>query len=184
VNYVYDAVISFITEFFNVDFLSQLIATLIGVLIGFGGAFYLNSRNSNESVKIRKENTIKAIHEELRTVQKAIEDLVDKGEIKWIQKDLEFQGAWISISTPAFQSSVNSGDFSLLDTKLQTEIGMVYLAIDELQMFTQQRMQYPFTVVMQSTEAEKEANNIVQHTNQIVSRLHNELVVLLPKLNK
>lgn len=171
-----------ITEFFSIDFFSQLIATLVGVVIGFGGAVYLSSRNSKEGVEVRKKNTIKAIYEELTTAKKAIGNISNENHIRWIHNDLNFQGGWVSISIPAFQSSVSSGDFSLLDTKLQTEIGTVYLSIEELQIFTQQRMQFPFSIVMQSTEAEKEANNIVTNTNEVVDRLRDELLSLLPKL--
>lgn len=173
-----------IYEFFNIDFFSQLVATLIGAGIGFGTALYVNSRNGKQSIKNRKHITINAIHEELLTAKKAIDKTTNHGHIKWKHQDLEFQGGWISISTPAFHSAINSGDFSLFDTDLQTEIGNVYLSMDELHMFNQQRMQFPFSIVMQSSDTKKVAENIAHDFNTTVDRFHDELEKVLPKLAK
>lgn len=167
------------------DFVIQLLATGVGAALGFGGALIISSRGKKDDKDERKKNTIAAIHEELKGINDAMNALAQQpAAVTWDAAKREFNGIWVSTLTPAFQSCVNAGDFTLLDTKLQTEISNVYLSIGEYDLFSKQRMEFPFTILMQSTECNIEAAKIVKNVNFAMDKLRILLPPLLPKLEK
>src|SRR5579872_5743793 len=114
------------------DFMVQLAATLTGVLLGFYLAFLWDRKKKRDDIEETKNRTLDAIIEELTTIQKEILT-IPLPKYEWMNNQQFFSGNRIEIPTTAFQSVVNSGNFSLLSSPLQRVLGWIYMRIRKCQ---------------------------------------------------
>jgi len=105
------------------SFTLQLLATLIGVFVGFGLVILLD-RKKKKSEKEEKRNMI--IDSLVEEMKKNFEGVNDYEMPTWDKNDVQFKGKFGLISISAFQSIVNGGDFVMLPTTLQTGIRVIY----------------------------------------------------------
>src|SRR5438445_8139560 len=98
----------------------QLIATLIGAFVGFSFVMLWDRKKKRDDMEQTKVSMLDAIIVELKTVQTEIlTPSIPK--IEWMSMQKYFSGKRTSVPTTAFQSAVNSGNFSLLSSLLQKE---------------------------------------------------------------
>ncbi len=178
----------------TIAYIDQLIISLIGA--GFGavvGAYFglKLARNWDREKKKEEESEIKnrvldAIIEELKSFQPMVEPQSKKfAKLDWNSNDRDFTGIYITISTPAFQSAVNSGNFSLLPPLLQTELGQVYITLDECKLLNDQAENFYATGIFASNPSNtlnREANRICSTFNNKIADLRGELNKVIPKL--
>lgn len=163
-----------------IDFSLQLVATLIGAFAGFGLVIAWERKKKNEDLKHVKKHTIEAIIEELKSIEKMVKEGVP--HFRWNQLKHDFEGKYILVSTPAYDSAIHSGNFNLLPTKLQSEIGYVYLTIEDCKKFSDQTMTYYSTTVYMSTHPEIEASKLCNGFNDSMKKLKEDLKDIMPKL--
>src|SRR5437899_6499795 len=127
-----------------------------------------------------------AIIEELQSFQKMVE-LKGNNTIKleWDSSSTkDFIGNFISVTTPAFKSAVSSGNFSLLEPSFQTEIGSVYLTVDECKSYNDQALNFYATPMYASghVHMDREASRLCFNFNNKISDLREQIKQILPKL--
>jgi hypothetical protein len=164
----------------------QLIATLIGAFVGFSFVMLSDRKKKREETQQTKIRMLDAIIEELEDFQKMVDpQKTNPAKLDWNNSTRDFVGTYITISTPAFQSAINSGNFSLLIPSLQTELGNIYLTLDQCKLFNDQAISFYSTSIFASnngTVVDREANRICNNFNIRISDLRSQLQTILPKL--
>jgi len=160
------------------DFSIQLAGTLLGVLFGFGLAFWYDRKKKHQHEQEIKQRTIEAIKEELLNIQKP----TVKKALKWT--DQGFEGDYFIIRTPVIDSSINSGNFSLFPPPLQTEIDNVYLTIKSLISMTDRILDFYTTSVFVSNKAEEQAEKLLHNYKDKRNDINDAIDKFLTKLDK
>lgn len=165
-----------------IDFLIQLAATGVGVFAGLVAALWQEHRSKKQDEKATRNNTLEAIFEELNDMkQGAIKYL--KNPIKWNDSIKNFEGILPRIETPAYQSSLGSGNFNLLEPPLQIQLGETYVILKRLNEYTLQIMNFhTSSVFLTDHYGQREANRICNTINHDVKRLLIKLEQVLPRL--
>lgn len=163
-------------------FIPELIATFIGAGVGFAAAMLWDRKKTEEEIKHTKNHMINAIIEELKVIQNELNDPNKPVDVKWDKASHEFLGGYVLMSTPAFESAVNSGNFSLLETSLQTELGDLYLTIQNCNFYTEQIVRFYTAPIYHTNLAEREANKLANLMNEKLSQLRQGIKQVLPKL--
>ena len=163
----------------------QLIATLIGAFVGFSFVMLWDRKKRREEIQQTKIRMLNAIIEELKSFQKMVE-LTSGNTVKleWDSSTKDFIGTFISVTTPAFKSAVSSGNFSLLEPSFQTEIGSVYLTVDECKSYNDQALNFYATPMYASghVHMDREASRLCFNFNNKISDLREQIKQILPKL--
>jgi hypothetical protein len=165
------------------DLIVQLVATLVGVIIGFIVAMAWDRKKDKEEQDRTLSLILDAIIEELKSIQKPLNDPNKPPKFQWKQSDHDFDGIHISVLTPAFESAVNSGNFSLLPPPLQTELGYVYLTLSDTKTFNDQIMTFYTTpIYTDNVLSSREAKKLCINYNDSVQKLRQEINEVIPKL--
>ena len=172
------------------DYVLQLLISIIGAGVGaivgaYFGLFFarrVDREKEKEQRKIIKNLTLDAIIEELKTLQKEI--IYPSTKVEWHPTQRFFDGARIHVITPAFESAVNSGNFSLLSPSLQTSLGYVYLRIRNCELYNDQIDNFYFTPMFANNtpEVNREATRLVTKFNEHMELLRKEITEILSKL--
>jgi len=130
---------------------------------------------------------LEAIIEELTSFEQMVDPKsINPVKLDWNPSIRDFQGYHISVSTPAFQSSVNSGNFSLLPSKLQTQLGNLYLTLDDCKLYNDQALNFYSTPIFSFSNDQnvvnREATRICTNFNDKISKLRGQIKEILPKL--
>jgi len=135
----------------SIEFGEQLLITAIGVGIGVLLGGYATLRIQQKMDKDSRQKSIKnvknSIKEELSNAKEGIEKFKKKS-VEWNDQNQEFRGEKPLILTPAYDSAINSGNFSLLDSSLQTEIPSAYLSIDAINLYTDLIRKFIFHAIL------------------------------------
>ena len=160
----------------------QLLSTLVGVLVGFVVAMTWDRKKKHEEIQETKNHIIDALIEELKTIQNGFSDKEKIGNMRWNGTKHEFQGSFPIMSTPAYESAINSGNFSLLSTPLQTEVGTLYLAIHCCNSLVEQILKFYTTSIFPTNYGSIEANRLCDDGNPRMFKILDGIKELLPKL--
>ena len=132
----------------ELEFGQELLITAFSIFGGVlgGGALtlWIQKRIRDDAKKDTIKNMIESIKEELENAQKGVEEFKND-PVKWKDSNAEFKGEKPWILRPAYDSAVNSGNFSLLDKTLQKEIPSAYLSIDVINFYSDQIRKFIFT---------------------------------------
>ena len=165
-------------------FLSQLVATLIGVLFAvIGGGvitLWIQQRMKESTVNEIIKNTIISIREELEDAKKGVEKF-KKNPVKW-DKSWKFDGEKPWILKPAYDSAVNSGNFTLLEKSLQKDIPSAYLSIDVIDFYSERIRRFVYEPLGARGNANIIADELCAKLEKNVKALDEKLEKLLPKL--
>ncbi len=174
------------------DFLIQLLISIIGAGVGsiIGAYFGLRFARKWDRQKRKEEtqqtviNTLDAIIEEIKTIKK---EYFEQKNIflSWNSVAKNIDGISIMIRIPAYESSVNSGNFSLLKPSLQSILARLYLRLDRCIFYSNQVMNFYTTPIFASNNTaivDREANRITNKFNEHMTALRDEIDEILPKL--
>lgn len=165
------------------DFIVHFVATITGAAVGLGAAMWWDRRKKEEEIKHTKTHIIDSLIEELKVVQGVLNDPSNSVEMKWDTSTQQFKGSYLTVSTPAYDSAVNSGNFSLLSEFLQTEIANVYLIVRESNSINEQILRFYTTpIYTHHSLAEREANKLSKFQNMKMSELRRSINELLSNL--
>jgi len=163
-------------------FWDQIIITFIGVtagvLLGGFATLLIQKKMNGDTKKEISENMRKSISDELNDAQKGIE-AYRKDTPKWDVTKHAVTGEKPWILKPAYESAINSGNFIILDRKLQMDIGSVYLSIDAINFYADQLRRTPVGI---NTDTNM-AFDISQKLSANVNKLEEKLKKIIPKLN-
>ena len=112
----------------------QFGAGVLAVGLGLVGAMWWDRRKKTENEKITRNNTLDSLLDELEDAKKGVDRFM-KDRLEWDQDNLDFKGEKPWILKPAYETAINSGNFSLLERSLQTEISKAYLSIDAVNFY-------------------------------------------------
>jgi predicted PurR-regulated permease PerM len=175
-----------LTEFFTdptvKEILIQLLSTLIGALVGFVLAMALNRHEEKRQTRKTRDQVIDSIVEELSQTQNGLKNLSTNFDIRWDKTEKRFIGTFGLASRSAFESVVNSGNFTLLSASLQTRVSETYQRIELFNSDIMQIQTFYMTSVYQSESAEDEATNLVSRLNETIQKLQKDIGELIPKL--
>jgi len=110
-------------SFEPVSFGTQLLGTLIAVVLGFGFVMWWDRKKKKTKEKETRNLIIDSIIAEL---EENLEGLNNYQLPTWDKNDGQFKGNFGLAATSAFQSIVNGGDFVMLPTTLQTGVSEIY----------------------------------------------------------
>lgn len=154
-----------------------------GVLGGGIVTLLIQKRMRDDAKKDTIKNMIESIDAELKDAQEGVKKF-NKDPIKWDNSNLEFRGGekpWIL--RPAYDSAVNSGNFSLLDKTLQKEIPSAYLSIDAINFYADHIRNFIFAPAPGIRTVRFTADELCIKLEKNVTILDGKLEKLLPKLN-
>jgi len=167
----------------TLEFGQQLFITAIGVAAGVLGGGYatlrIQKRMQDDAKKETVKNMIESIKEELEDANEGIKKFKEN-PVKW-DKSWEFKGEKPWILRPAYDSAVNSGNFTLLDRSLQKEIPSAYLSIDAINFYSDRIRKFLYQPVG-DRGANFTANELCIKVEDNVKKLDEKLKKLLPKL--
>ena len=157
-------------------------ATLAGAFIGFGLAILSDRRNRKGEITEKKVHMLNSLIQELKDLQTGLNDPIKPIQIKWNSTDLQFEGNYSLASIPAFESSVNSGNFILLPTRLQAEISQTYLNIEHYNWHIEQVLRFRGANYFSPAFLTRDANTIADKVHEFLDKMRTEINHLLPKL--
>jgi len=157
----------------------SIIGAFCGAYFGLRFARQWDRTKKDEENNATKKLVVENILEELRDTKNMFNDPIYK-DAEWDDTNQTFKGGHISISTPVFQGLVNSGNFSLLPTSLQTKIGRVYLYMEKVIFFTNQLL--TFYTVPTGTHKNIEGRKLTLNLKTKANQLRNELDMIIPEL--
>jgi len=165
-----------IVQNIGLDVSIQFGATLMGALIGFGLALWSDRKKKREAKQEKINHMIKSITEELQEImQVPTEKKVKFSELMdWNKQKRLFEGKFFSMTTPAFESAVNSGDFILLSTELQSKISGVYSRIYDCQRDMDNISNFYTTPIFPTAMAENVAMNLRKNLRTRLDELKTE----------
>jgi hypothetical protein len=165
------------------DFIVHFVATILGATLGLGAAMWWDRRKKEEEIKHTRTHILDSLIEELKVVQEVLNDPANSVEMKWDTSTQQFKGSYLTVSTPAYDSAVNSGNFSLLSESLQTKIADVYLLVRESNAINEQILRFYTTpIYTHNNLAEREANKLSKFQNIKMSELRGSINELLSTL--
>ena len=167
----------------TIEFGQQLLITAIGVAGGVLGGGYatlmIQKKMKNDEKKDIVNDLIESIKKELEDAKEGVEKF-KKNPVKW-DKSWEFKGEKPWVLRPAYDSAVNSGNFTLLDRSLQKEIPSAYLSIDAINFYSDRIRKFLYQPVG-DRGANFTADELCIKLEENVSKLDEKLKKLLPKL--
>lgn len=171
------------TNDYWMDFWVQLLATLIGVGIGFGLPLFVDWIKKDQRIKETKKRILSAIIEELESSKNGLEDpKFQKTIMSWHGKPDGFVGGYLIITNPAYDSAINSGEFSLLPPATQTELGECYNKLIDFSEIMKKMLDFYTTPVFTTDLADKQAEKLLNNFHTRLSNLIKSINDILPKL--
>lgn len=163
----------------------QLIATLIGAFVGFSFVMLWDRRKRYDETKQIMRNILEAMIEELSDIKKGMNapEYLSK-KMNWRGKPEGFQGAYITITIPAFETAVNSGNFSLLKPCLQTKIMYCYNRITDLKTDMERMTSFYSTPIYLTDLADFQAKVLTENFDKRTKSALDEIEKTLPELHK
>jgi len=179
-----------ITHSFDVyvSFGFQLFAALLGAGTGAYFGFHLarkwERRKDQEDVNKKKIHTVESIVEELRVMKENL-DTEDYGNVRWSGQDKKFYGYYGTVSRPAYDSAISSGNFSLLPSKIQTKIADVYLTMQTMYDYNIQiRKFYSSSTYTTNNLVNDVANELADQSNKQTLQFHRAVNEVIPELEE
>lgn len=181
INTLYDFLVQLSASPFAKEILIQFIAIFLSVLAVFALAVSIYKNLKNKDSQIIKKHTIDSILEELTILQTALNNLKFKA-ISWDNVQKHFIGNWILMESDSFESSVNSGNFTLLSPNLQNTLSRLYLGIKNNNFLYFQVSEFYTTNAYLSNTVDTIATKIAENMNENILEIRNEIKDVIPKL--
>ncbi|KXB06720.1 hypothetical protein AKJ51_03030 [candidate division MSBL1 archaeon SCGC-AAA382A20] len=160
--------------------ITQLIVGFFGPLIGVFVGYILSKRwDLKKQEKINQEKrkrVLTSLREELRKINGDIND--------WLYKKGSMPN--IDFPTGCYESSVNSGNFSLLDKELQSDFTGVYekiMRIKSKQIEIQKNLIYPSEISSDVISSKERFRDIIHEFTEDLEELNKEIESLVKKLD-
>src|SRR3990172_4927290 len=181
INTLYDFLVQLSASPFAEEILIQFIAIFLSVLAVFALAVSIYKNLKNKDSKIKKKHTIDSILEELTILQTALNNLKFK-PILWDNVQKHFIGNWILMESDSFESSINSGNFTLLSPNLQNTLSRLYLGIKNNNFLYFQVSEFYTTNAYLSNTVDTIATKIAENMNENILEIRDEIKDVIPKL--
>ena len=178
---LYDFLVQLSASPFAEEILIQFIAIFLSVLAVFALAVSIYKNLKNKDSQIIKKHTIDSILEELAILQTALNNLKFK-TISWDNVQKHFIGNWILMESDSFESSINSGNFTLLSPNLQNTLSRLYLGIKNNNFLYFQVSEFYTTNAYLSNTVDTIATKIAENMNENILEIRNEIKDVIPKL--
>ena len=157
----------------GLSFLSQLVATLIGVGSGGALAFLVNREIRERERKRTRNDTIDALVIELENNQKGLLSLRQK-TIHWNASAQKFHGKWGLASNSFFLSARDSGNLLLIPLNLQNPLTEIYQHFEIFNSFIKQITEfstYKYPDARIGIEAKALLERLDEQIDELISRL-------------
>jgi len=169
--------------------MSSLESTALGSFLGFGGALSAYFVKRWFDTRSKKSHIKNSLRNELQTNLNGLDDfhvqnLDEDKKIKWDETKKIFLGDFGLAEIPSFDSSVNSGDFLLLDTETQSKISKTYHNLKLYNDFMNQIIYFSvagFTDKDASTQANKLIKYVLSRKDELRKDIPKVISSLEPK---
>lgn len=178
---LYDFLVQLSASSFAKEILIQFIAIFLSVLAVFALVVSIYKNLKNKDSQIIKKHTIDSILEELTILQTALNNLKFV-QISWDDVQKHFIGNWILMESDSFESSVNSGNFTLLSPNLQNTLSRLYLGIKNNNFLYFQVSEFYTTNAYLSGAVDTIATKIAENMNENILEIRDEIKDVIPKL--
>ncbi len=163
-------------------FVSQIVATLIGVAAGGGVAFWVNKIIQDGSIEKTRNETKQAIVNELTSNQIGLFEYQTK-PIEWHDSSKKFTGNWGLASDSFFKSATGSGNLLLIPSNLQNPINEIYHHFELFNSFIKQVIEfstYKYPPASMDNEAKELLRRITEQVDYLIPRISKTVVDLKP----
>ena len=160
-------------SFEPVSFGTQLLGTLIGAFVGFGLVIWWDRKKKKTETIVIRNLMIDSLVAEL---EENLEGLNNFEMPTWNKDDGKFKGRFGLVSTHAFQSIVNGGDFLVLPITMQKGIREIYQNCELFNKFMDDIIHYSSFKLANL----KESSAVGELTNRLEER-RKELQKAIPK---
>jgi len=164
----------------GLSFLSQLVATLIGVGSGGALAFLVNREIRERERKRTRNDTIDALIIELENNQKGLLSLQQK-TIHWNESGKKFYGKWGLASNSFFSSARGSGNLLLIPLSLQNPLNEIYQHFEMFNSLIKQITEfstYKYPDARIDDEAKELLRRLDEQADELIRRLSKCIVDL------
>lgn len=163
----------------GLSFLSQLVATLIGVGSGGALAFLVNREIHERERKRTRNDTIDALISELENNQKGL--LSQQKTIRWNKSAKKFYGKWGLASNSFFSSARDSGNLLLIPLNLQNPLTEIYQHFEMFNSFIKQITEFS-TYKYPDARIDDEAKVLLQRLDEQADELIRRLSKYIDEL--
>lgn len=178
---LYDFLVQLYTNPITKEIQVQFVAIFFSVLAVFGLAVVMYKHLKNKDSQEIKKHTINSIIEELTILQTALNS-PDIKSISWDNVQKHFIGNWILMESDSFESSVNSGNFTLLSPNLQNTLSRLYLGIKNNNFLYFQVAGFYSTNAYLSSMVDIISTKIAGNMNENILQIREEIKNVIPKL--
>jgi len=155
---------------------------VLAVGLGLVGAMWWDRRKKTENEKITRNNTLDSLLDELEDAKEGVDRFMND-RLEWNQANLNFKGEKPWILKSAYETAINSGNFSLLERSLQTEISKAYLSIDAINFYCN-LVRLFFNVAFSLKGVVPTADMYCKKVFDNVNKLDGKLQKLIPKIKE
>ena len=166
--------------------MSSLDSTALGSFLGFGGALLAYFVKRWLDTRTKKSHIKNSFLKELQTNLNGLDNFhyqnLDKDKkIKWDKSKKIFLGDFGLAEIPSFESSVNGGDFLLLDTEIQSKISKIYHNLKLYNDFMHQII-YFSVAGFTDKDASTQANKLIKYVLDRKDELRKEIPIVISSL--
>lgn len=166
------------------EFLINLFGTLIGAGVGFGLAMLWDRKKDKEERDDLKKQTTEAL---LVEIKKTVEELGAEGfGAEWVKETGRYRRKFAIIAKSAFESAVNSGNFSLLPSDIQSKLSRIYQLAEYSNSLALQIENFYSTplYVQDANKAEQVLNQMSDDLKKYYEKMKKEIEELLEAVDK
>lgn len=159
------------SEFDLVSVFTDIGITALGTLFGIGGGLWYDRRRKRIERDETREETVSLIKPELEQFKSFGAEYL-KNPIRWNATKRNFDGIYPTITFDTFQSTLFSGNLSLLKPELQTKIGLINVKIESIKQYANQIINFHTSSIYTDENLSKqEAERISASTNRLITEL-------------
>lgn len=173
------------TEIIFIPLAIQLIATLIGALVGFDLVMLWDRKKKRDETNKIKNQTIDLIIDELDSLLIGFNTEKTANHITWNKDENQFKGRYDLAVIPVFESIVNTGNLVQLPPNLRTKLNVLYYNIKHYNDFIDQMLKFYSTPIFSNNNTsivEREANKLIFHVNDLMPKWIETIKEILPEL--
>lgn len=162
------------------DFGIQLLATLIGVGLGFWLPVRYEKYRKNKETNLTKIHIINSVISELEVIERGLKDPEHNlSQVKWDDTKQTFVGRYGIASAPMIHSAINTGNIILFDEELREALIRISDRIEHYNWFIKQLLTFYTTPIFATGKGATEARDLIFRTKQQIDYLEVEIKEVL-----
>jgi len=157
----------------EIDFILQLLATLIGVITGFLLIALYEKKKKQKELKNTQKVFLESLTSEIDQMVNGFENM--KGKLKWVKKEKRFVGSYADTSLASFENALNSGNMILLSPKLQIKLAILNDIIKSYKFFLLEALSFYKIQFTDEKRQAEDADVLFRNMNNSLDNYYTEL---------